>query len=657
VASAKGQVVLFLRGDRPELGVHDGERVVTADGKRLRIARTAVLAVGPSAGPRAPRETARAWGRDIERAAAQVDVAELWELLRDEGELAPGEVVEAWFGGEPPFEQRAALLFALLSDTVYFSRRRDVLVAEPAARVEERLARARDHRRKERRIDALAAVVRAGMRPEAAGQDVDEADWRRFVEGLTTLAVHGPEHGRPEDLEVLRRAGVPSGSGPFELLVRAGVFAPDENLELRLHGVRRELAPEVEQEAAEIARAVADPGRWSGGRPLVTGGVTVDSERTVEVDDALTVRPLEEGWELGVHIADVSCLVHPGTATWREAVERGATLYTPDLIIPMLPHCLGAGGFSLDPDVERPAMSLFATVRRDGTVTDHRFERTRLRVERRLDYASADALAAAGDPVLAPLVEAGRALQEARARGGAVQLRLPELDVRIDRAGEIHVSVSREVTPSHVLVSECAILKNTLAGRLVHESGLAGIYRSQPEPADELPDTVEGGPAAELAARRALPPSKTSTVPGKHFMLGVDVYSMVTSPIRRSFDLVMQHQLGCLVDGAPERALDRAAIDAILLFALPAAAALASIERSRKRYWLLEHLSQKVTSTLLPAVVVDLMQDRVLLHLPEYALEVPLRTRDPGRFRRGELVEVRLDRADARRDIVRVSLV
>ncbi len=644
-----------------ETGIHDGEKILTADGKRLSIAASAILAVGPHVGVAAPREMARTWMRRLEEAAADLPVEEIWELMLDSGEMSPPEVVKAWFGQEPSFEQAAALLWALLGDRIHFSRRKDMLVAEPVERVTERISRMRNHERKEGRLESLAAAVRAGLTPGVTPAGVDAGEWLDLVNGLREVAVHGPDaRGGAEAMEVLRRADVHPQYGPFDLLVQAGVLSVDENLDLLRHGVNGDFSEELLDEASALRDrliAAADvPGWREDARCL--GSVTVDSEYTVEVDDALSVRALDRGWEVGIHIADVASLVRPGTCLWDGAMGRGATLYMPDATFPMLPPVLGKGGFSLDEGETRPALSLFVSVSPDGVPGEHRFVPSMLRVERRLDYDKAAGLAQSGDLVLEPLVRIGEMLKRWRLGSGGVDLRLPETSVRLDPEGEIRVEVSRATSPSQVLVSECAILYNRLAAGTLRESGLAGIYRSQPEPGDELPDTATGGPVAELAARRMLPPSRISTEPGRHFMLGVDAYTLATSPIRRSFDLVVQHQLGCaLHPPSLMEALTEEQIRSILLVAGPAADARQEIERSRKRYFLLRYLAENVAGRVLAGVVVDRMSDRIIVHLLDFATEVALRTRNPEAHRKGETVEVRLDRASARRDTIRISLV
>ncbi len=665
---ARGHVILFLRGGTPAAGIVDEGKdaesnlvVVTAEGKRIRVQPGELLASGPSS-PGQPREAAREWGRRIEAAAAGIPVAEIWEMHEGGSEMTSAEVVRAWFGKEPAFADRSALLSALWNDRVYFTRRGDRLLPEPRAKIEERLARNRDRDRKAGRMQAIEQAVKAisggsGVR-EPPGLDPQE--WSRFVRALRELAVHGPETpGTAEAVEILRSAGLRVEDAPFDLLVGLGEFEPDENLDLLRYGVGGDFPEAAKEEADRVRAALGDPGSWQAGREEAGDrAVTIDSERTVEVDDALTLKVLTEGWEIGVHIADVAALVPTGGAIEREAFSRGSTVYMPEGSIPMMPERLGRDGFSLDAGVPRPALSLVAEVRPDGVIGAWSFARTVLTVERRLTYEQADALVEEGDPVLSPLAAVGALLKAGRVAAGAVDLDLPELDVSVTGEGAdrvIDVTVSRGTTPSHVLVSECAILYNRLAGRLLADRGIACIMRTQPAPSSEMPDVRSGGPAAEFAARRLLAPSTTGTLRGKHSTLGVEDYALATSPIRRSFDLVVQRQISAALGQGKAR--DLVEVDRILLQAGPAAQNAHAIDRARNRYWLLRYLDQRVAGQTMRGVVVERMSDRVIVHLPDWAIEAPLRMRDPDSLRKGEEIEVRLDRADARRDFVRISLV
>src|SRR5207244_11680011 len=110
-------------------------------------------------------------------------------------------------------------------------------------------------------------------------------------------------------------------------------------------------------------------------------------------DDAIDVEKIDnEGWRLGVHIADVSAYVTPDSALDREARRRGNSVYLPDRVIPMLPERLSNGVCSLNPDVDRLTHSVFIQFDKNGRAKNARFARTVIRSARRLTYKEAFAI-------------------------------------------------------------------------------------------------------------------------------------------------------------------------------------------------------------------------------------------------------------------------
>ena len=133
--------------------------------------------------------------------------------------------------------------------------------------------------------------------------------------------------------------------------------------------VRQEFPPEVLAEAHAYDGASIDP---VGSRPTAWDLraipiFTIDSAETKDIDDAISLQKLEEGgYELGVHIADVSHYVRPGSALDEEAYERATSIYYADKVIPMLPAQLSNGICSLNPQEDRLAFSCLMRLGRAG---------------------------------------------------------------------------------------------------------------------------------------------------------------------------------------------------------------------------------------------------------------------------------------------------
>src|SRR4029434_152524 len=117
--------------------------------------------------------------------------------------------------------------------------------------------------------------------------------------------------------------------------------------------------------------------------------VTIDPDDARDFDDAIHVEEIKGGWQLGVHIADVSAYVRPGGALECEAQRRGNSVYLPDRVIPMLPERLSNGVCSLNPHVDRLTHSVFLEFDRKGNLRQTRFARTVIRSAHRLTYKEA----------------------------------------------------------------------------------------------------------------------------------------------------------------------------------------------------------------------------------------------------------------------------
>src|SRR5437660_328585 len=121
--------------------------------------------------------------------------------------------------------------------------------------------------------------------------------------------------------------------------------------------------------------------------------VTIDPDDAHDFDDAIDVEKIDnEGWRLGVHIADVSAYVTPDSALEREARRRGNSVYLPDRVIPMLPERLSNGVCSLNPNVDRLTHSVFVEFDKSGRAKNARFAKSVIRSGRRLTYKEAYAI-------------------------------------------------------------------------------------------------------------------------------------------------------------------------------------------------------------------------------------------------------------------------
>ncbi len=229
------------------------------------------------------------------------------------------------------------------------------------------------------------------------------------------------------------------------------------------------------------------------GLPPHLSPVTIDGETARDFDDAVLVRRLPNGnWQLGVHIADVSHYVMPGTALDLEARLRGTSVYFPDRAVPMLPPALSSGMCSLRPDEDRLVLSCIAEIDTAGEVTEFELYEGIIRSARRMSYTSVQAILD-GDPETRAahieLVPAFEQMQELavllngkRHRRGSIDFDLPEPVISFDPQGNMAAITRSERGWSHRLIEEFMLTANECVAHWLEARG-ASIYRIH-----ELPD-------------------------------------------------------------------------------------------------------------------------------------------------------------------------
>jgi ribonuclease R len=280
---------------------------------------------------------------------------------------------------------------------------------------------------------------------------------------------------------------------------------------------------------------------------------------------------------VGIHIADVSAYVVHGGVVDLEAMSRGTSVYLVDRVVPMLPHALSSGACSLRPDEDRLAVSLFATLDREGRVREHRFARTLIRSRHRLAYEQVQEvldgrarLDDATDEALRTLDGLARALRTRREERGSIDFDLPEARVVLDAEGAPVDIVRVQRLASHRLIEDFMLLANEVVAREASARRLPILFRIHEPPTAERIDQLREFLASlghTLPRRRKVRPADLQAVldrvRGKteetlvstvvlrsmqravysaqnlgHFGLAAEFYSHFTSPIRRYPDLV-----------------------------------------------------------------------------------------------------------------------
>jgi len=368
----------------------------------------------------------------------------------------------------------------------------------------------------------------------------------------------------------------------------------DAEVVIGRYGLRRQFPEEVLREASGIPEAVP-AGALEGRRDFRDWPcVTIDGEKAQDFDDAVSVRRLPSGgWLLGVHIADVSHYVRPGSPLDREAFERGTSVYFPDLTLPMLPEKLSNDLCSLRPRELRLTVSALMEIADDGRVRKTEFVPSLIRTAHRMTYTSvfrifegdAEEARTYADvvPDLLLMRELARALRERRLAEGSLDFDLVEAELVYEKGKLLSVAAA-ERNEAHRLIEEFMVAANVAVAKVFSEKKVPGIYRVHPPPdvgdleklrdlilnfgltlpepakvrSKDLQRVIEkakgltGEKFVGLLVLRAMKLAVYSAENVGHYGLAKVHYTHFTSPIRRYPDLVVHRILkGLLVREPP----------------------------------------------------------------------------------------------------------
>ena len=222
---------------------------------------------------------------------------------------------------------------------------------------------------------------------------------------------------------------------------------------------------------------------------------TIDGLDTKDIDDAISIKKLKNGnYELGVHIADVSYYVKPGTKLYDEAYERGTSVYLVDRVVPMLPHKLSNGICSLNPCVERLAQSCVMEINSKGKVVSHDIFESVIKSRKQMNYRDVNKWLDEGIVVdgyeeftsdLTLMKELADILRKQRSIRGAIDFDTDEAKIIADDTGKPIDVVLRERASGEKMIEDFMIAANETVASHIFYMSLPFVYRVHGTPKEE----------------------------------------------------------------------------------------------------------------------------------------------------------------------------
>jgi ribonuclease R len=420
----------------------------------------------------------------------------------------------------------------------------------------------------------------------------------------------------------------------IEVLGQSGNNDTEMHAILLEYGLPYHFPEQVEKSAEKISSLISteELAKRKDFRNVLT--FTIDPKDAKDFDDAISFQTLKNGnVEIGVHIADVSHYVSPGSILDQEAYLRATSVYLVDRVVPMLPEKLSNGLCSLRPNEDKLTFSAVFEMDTNGKIVKEWFGRTVIHSDRRFAYEEAQVYIEEAlqpndtySPVIKELDRLAKILRAERFRKGSVNFETVEVKFELDENGKPLAVYPRERKDAHKLIEEFMLLANKRVATFVHEMKKTEprntmVYRVHESPDPEklkvfstfarkfgytvstdplhisdsfnvLMDDIQGKAEEHVLqslAVRTMSKARYSTDAIGHFGLAFPFYSHFTSPIRRYPDVMTHRLLQHYLDKG--QTADRAPLEAQCKHCSDREKLAAEAERASIKYKQVEYMS------------------------------------------------------------------
>ena len=483
--------------------------------------------------------------REAELAFTNQNISELWEFINDDGlELSESELSENYFGNNE-LKNILGVRMKLLSDKIYFKRTKNGFTPRLPEVVEELKVAQEKRNVKERKSKKFLIFVEEKINNKFLDSDIDIA--KEFFEEIDVLALYASNSPflngnlekeaktlvsnlkaelNKESWLKIKLPNMLSGSDEaFAILYTMGIFNAHENLSLIRHRPSHSIWSRNLSNFWKIAQATQGSKKLLNSLPiqpkidsnnsvrksyLTSESFTIDDVSTQDIDDALSFSQTIDGYELGIHITDLSEKITPNSQLENLANQRGTSIYVPGATLNMLPNEV-VKDFSLVPEKPRDCLSLICELDRNFEILNWDFKLTSITSTRKYSYDEVDSLLDEENPPfsLLGLSKFSSILEGKRGLQGALFIERKEVSFNTTKnfSEKPQINYSDHETPARKLVAEMMIMYNHYFALYAKNNDIPVIFRSQEEADPELIEnamSMPDGPAREFALKTSL---------------------------------------------------------------------------------------------------------------------------------------------------------
>lgn len=618
-----------------------------ASKQKLKLSSNRILFQHTVSSENTLSEAIASLSQSIESHKHNISVVDLWELAHEDIRDYSVAELASFFVDSPSSIIQSALFHSIREEKNHFKRKGLMVTPRTSEQIEEILVQEKKEKEKQEIYSFYSDNIGLAMRNDSlANPEIFNylISWLKDpTSPVLTAVIEKYANGQDSRFFV------------YNVLKNNGVVSPETDKFAIIYGVATEFPEAVSQEADQLETDIT-------GREDLSHltSYTIDSVETKEIDDAISFDKIGDDFLVGIHITDLGSYLPPDSLLDQEAAQRVSTIYLETGEIPMLPPKLCHDKLSLVKGELRPALSALFTFSPDFTLLDKRVTLSNLSVSNKISYDELDLILkkSKADPdydfnILKRITDY---LREQRVEAGAIEINRPEIEIRV-KNNEISLKSNNQRSISRRIISELMILMNSTVAEFAAKNDIPFIYRIQEMPSEDYkhylqPDYYD--PIMNDKLIRLLRPSNLSSLPSKHYGLGLNFYSQITSPLRRYFDLIMQRQITSFIR-----------IQSPLYTQEELLSFISNIEETNKNYsqlysssfnyWFFKYLEQNMLYEPLPAVVVSDNQNNYTCELLSFGKRYNIRTKE--RLSVGDTVNLIIDKVDAEKDIIKLSLI